>query len=40
MFNVLKFFILVLWATYSKYSYVKANYEAGFDFVIVVGVKM
>ena len=40
MFDVLEFFIKVLWATYSECSQVKANYEACLDFVVVVGVEM
>ena len=39
MFDELKFFIKILWATYSECSYVKAYYQACFDFV-VVGVEM
>ena len=40
MFNVFKFFIKVLWATYSECSEVKVFYAACFDFVVVVGVEM
>ena len=39
MLDVFKFFIKVLWSTYSEWSKVKAYYEACFDFV-VVGVEM
>ena len=37
MFDVFKFFVKLLWATYSA---VKAYYKACFDFVVVVGVEM
>ena len=40
MFNVFKFFIKVLWATYSECFYVKVNYEYCFDYVVVVRVEM
>ena len=39
MFNVFKFFINILWATYSECSYVKAYYKACFDFIVVVGLE-
>ena len=40
MFDVFKFFIKVLWATYSECSSVKVYYEACFEFDVVVGVEM
>ena len=40
MFDVFKFFIKVLWATYSECFEVKAYYKACFDFVVMVGVEM
>ena len=38
MFDVIRFFIKVLWATYSECSKVKAYYKSCFDFVVVVGI--
>ena len=40
MFDVFKFFVKVLWATYSEWSQVKANYKASFDLVVLVGVEI
>ena len=40
MFDVFKFFIKVLLATYSECFSVRAYYEACFDFVVLVGVEM
>ena len=40
MYDVFRFFIKVLRATYSECSLVKAYYEACFDFVVVVEVEI
>ena len=40
MFDVFKFFIIVLLATYSECSKIKAYYKVCYDFVAVVEVEM
>ena len=40
MSDVFKFFVKVLWTTYSESSNVKAYFKACFDFAVVVGIEM